>query len=124
MGIEQHGRRALRNDIGERDRFLDHALAGVVGAAFPDFDDFDVAQTEIAAGLRRALRKRSESSVSGPCFRRPMAATMMRIARPALLHVIVHWRLEIVAPQHRIPLHLIGGENLNGLEMIFEVCVS
>ena len=30
-------------------------LAGIVGAAFPDFDDFDVAQTEIAAGLRRAL---------------------------------------------------------------------
>ena len=30
-------------------------LLGVVRPAFPDFDDFDVAQAEIAAGLRRAL---------------------------------------------------------------------
>src|ERR1700690_2248010 len=55
VGVEQHDRRALRNDVGERDRFLEHALARVVRAAFPDFDDFNVAQTEIAAGLRRAF---------------------------------------------------------------------
>jgi hypothetical protein len=55
VGIEQYERRALRDNIGERDRFLDHALGRIVSAAFPDFDDFDVAQTEIAADLRRAL---------------------------------------------------------------------
>src|SRR5271169_3108619 len=55
VGVEQYDRRALRNDVGERNRLLEHALGGVVRAAFPDFDDFDVAQTEIAPGLRRAL---------------------------------------------------------------------
>src|SRR6185437_9231937 len=55
--IERDHRRALRDNIGERDRLLDHAFAGIVGAALPDFDNFDIAQAEIAAGLRRAFAK-------------------------------------------------------------------
>src|SRR4029078_3354208 len=54
-GIEHNHGCVLRNDGGERDRFFDHALAGIAGAAFPDFDDFDVAQTELTASLRGTL---------------------------------------------------------------------
>jgi hypothetical protein len=36
-------------------RFLEHALAHIVGATFPDFDDVDRAQAELAAGLLPAL---------------------------------------------------------------------
>ena len=55
MGIEQYHRRTLRNDAGKRDRFLAHALVRIGGTALPDFNDFDIAQAKLAAGLRRAL---------------------------------------------------------------------
>src|SRR4029078_3356075 len=55
VGIEHHHGRILRNDVGERDRFFDHALGGIAGAALPDFDDFDVTQAELPAGLRGTL---------------------------------------------------------------------
>src|SRR5665213_412732 len=61
------------------------------------------------------LRKRSASSVSGPCFRRPMAATMMRIVprsisacprsgRPHLFQIVelAHFR-----PEH-VDNHIAG----------------
>ncbi len=55
--LVQHDRDgAVRHHIGERDQFFDHALAGVARAAFPDFDDFDAAQPDLAAGLFRALQ--------------------------------------------------------------------
>src|SRR6185369_6923983 len=53
--VEQHHGRLGWNDIGERNRFLEHALARIVGAALADFDDLDVAQAELAAGLRGAF---------------------------------------------------------------------
>ena len=54
-GIEHHHGGVLRNDVGERDRFFDHALAGIASTAFPDFDDFDITQTKLTAGLRGTL---------------------------------------------------------------------
>ena len=35
--------------------FLNHAFAGVVGATFPDLNDFDITQPQLTASLRRAL---------------------------------------------------------------------
>ncbi len=43
------------NDVGEGDRFFEHAALGIVGAAFADLDDVDVGQPDAAAGVGRAL---------------------------------------------------------------------
>ena len=42
---------ALRNDVGDGDRFFEHAPLGAVGAAFPDLDDVEVCQPDAAAGI-------------------------------------------------------------------------
>ena len=43
------------NKLGERDRFLGHAPAGLAGAALGDLDHFDAAYAHGAAGLGGAL---------------------------------------------------------------------
>jgi len=53
--VENDDNRAVGNDIGERDRFLDAATLGILGATFAYLDDFDVAQAERTAGRFRAL---------------------------------------------------------------------
>jgi len=45
----------LGDDIGDGDRFLDHATRGIRGAALLDFDHVDRAQAGAAAGLRGTL---------------------------------------------------------------------
>src|SRR6516164_8667737 len=55
LTVERDHDGALRDHVGESDRFFQHALARVVGAAFPYFDDLDIAQAKVTAGLRHAL---------------------------------------------------------------------
>ena len=82
--IEQNDSGVFWDDIGERDRFLEHALVGIGGAAFPDFDDFDIAQAKLTAGLIRALAIALGQFGFRALFRRPTAATTMRIVPPRL----------------------------------------
>ena len=42
-------------DIGDGDRFLEHAPCRIAGAAFLDLDDVDGAEAGAATGIRRAL---------------------------------------------------------------------
>src|SRR5262249_27148183 len=48
--VERHDDRALRDDVGERDRLLQDAAGGVLGPALADFDDLDVADSYGAGG--------------------------------------------------------------------------
>ena len=66
--VENDDDRAVGNDIGERDRFLDTPTLGILGAAFANFDDFDVAQAERAAGRFRALAVRRGELALGSLF--------------------------------------------------------
>src|ERR1700738_1576884 len=45
---QDHGDGAVGNDIGDGDRFLEHAPAGVAGAALPDLDDIEGLQAGAA----------------------------------------------------------------------------
>jgi len=53
--VEQDNHSLVGDHIGERDRFLDHALADLLGAAFADFHNFRIAETDPAAGLLGAF---------------------------------------------------------------------
>src|SRR6476646_2317710 len=53
--VEDDGDRLVRNHVGERDRFLNDALADLLGAAFADFHNFRIAETDPAAGLLGAF---------------------------------------------------------------------
>src|SRR5262245_55410488 len=52
---ENHRDGALGQDVGDGNRFLDHAPRDVVGAALADFDDVDRGKTNRASDLRRTL---------------------------------------------------------------------
>jgi len=53
--VENDDNRPVGNDIGERNRFLDTAALGILGATFAYLDDFDVAQAKRTPGRFRAL---------------------------------------------------------------------
>src|SRR6185369_10788843 len=53
--VQDHRDRALRDDVGDGDRFFEHAAGGIAGAALLDLDDIEGAQARGAAGIRRAL---------------------------------------------------------------------
>jgi hypothetical protein len=53
--IEDDDDRSIRDDISQRDRFLDAPPLDVLRPAFADFDNFDVAQAERASGRFGAL---------------------------------------------------------------------
>src|SRR4029079_17031272 len=53
--IEDHRDGAVGNDIGDGDRFLEHAPGGIPGAALFDLDDIEGAQSRAATGIGRAL---------------------------------------------------------------------
>src|SRR6185312_17529830 len=53
--IEQDNRSARWDHVSERDRFLENTLVGVGRAAFPDLDNFKIAEAKLPAGLRGAL---------------------------------------------------------------------
>ena len=53
--VEDEGDGLVGDDIGQRDRFFDHPLADLLGAAFADFHNFHVAKADAPAGLLGAL---------------------------------------------------------------------
>ena len=53
--VENNRHRLVGNDIRERDRFLEPALADFLRAALADFDDLDLAEADAAADLLGAL---------------------------------------------------------------------
>src|SRR5262245_36960359 len=59
--VENHRGGALRDDVGDGDRFLEHPPGGVAGAALLDLDDVEGVETGTATGrggeLAIALRK-------------------------------------------------------------------
>src|SRR5262249_872373 len=52
---DHHG--LLRNDVGERDRFLQHAPRDLRGLALADLDDLDLAQADGASTFRDTVAK-------------------------------------------------------------------
>ena len=53
--VEDHRDRAVGDDVGDGDQFLEHAPAGIAGAALLDLDDIEGAQPRAATGIGRAL---------------------------------------------------------------------
>src|SRR5262249_40762982 len=53
--VQDHRDRAIGHDIGDGDRFFEHAPGGVAGAALLDLDDVEGVQTDAATGVGRAF---------------------------------------------------------------------
>jgi hypothetical protein len=53
--IEDDNDRPIRDDVRKRDRFFDHALADLLGAALADLDDVGLAEADAPSCLIRAL---------------------------------------------------------------------
>ena len=53
--VQDNDNRPVGNDIGDGDRFFDAPPFGVLGAAFADFNNLNVADAECATGGLRAL---------------------------------------------------------------------
>src|SRR5690242_5248099 len=53
--IENDGDGALGEDVGDRNRFLEHAPLDVVGATLANLDDVDGGEANRASDLRRTL---------------------------------------------------------------------
>jgi hypothetical protein len=55
-GIHQDRDGALRNDIGDGDRFFEHPAGRIVGAALPDLDDIEAGEPTLRPVCARACR--------------------------------------------------------------------
>ncbi len=53
--IQNHRDGAVGDDIGDGDRFFEHAPGGIAGAALLDLDDVEGAQAGAATGVSRAF---------------------------------------------------------------------
>ena len=64
--IEDHRDGAVGDDIGDGDRFLEHAPGGIAGAALLDLDDIEGVQSRAATGIGRALAIALRELALGP----------------------------------------------------------